>query len=99
MVLLPHKSVAVQVRVIVIVDSVQAEALSEKEMAISPELLQLSVAVAIPVLEGLLLWPKAKFAVGGQVITGATISVTVITCKQEVEPPHSSLAVHVLLME
>src|SRR5436189_279045 len=55
-------------------------------------LLQLSVAVAVPVFEGLVDAPHCRFASAGQVITGAVLSFTVMVWVQLAELPQPSVA-------
>ena len=59
---------------------------------------QLSVAVAIPVADELLLSWQLTVALAGQVITGAVTSCTVMVCVQELLLPVTSVAVQVLVM-
>ena len=57
-----------------------------------------SVAVAVPVFAGNVLAVHCMVTLAGQVITGATLSSTVIVCTQVLELPQSSVAVQVRVM-
>jgi hypothetical protein len=57
--------------------------------------LQLSVAVAVPVLAGAFESPQASTLSGGQVMTGGVVSVTVTVCVQLLVFPQPSVAVQV----
>src|SRR5262245_3812658 len=71
----PHASVAFQVRSRpALVVQLAAVAASVKVM--TGVTLQLSVAVALPVLLGSVESPQASTLSGGQVITGAVVSIT-----------------------
>ena len=60
---------------------------------------QLSVAVAVPFAPpGAVLAEHSRVRFGGQVITGAVLSSTTMTCRHVLELPQSSVALHVLLM-
>ena len=52
--------------------------------------LQLSVAVAVPVVPGSVAGPHAPMKSGGQVITGGVVSLTVNVCVQVPMFPHAS---------
>jgi hypothetical protein len=57
---------------------------------------QLSVAVALPVLAGIVLAVHAIVTFAGQLVnTGGVLSSTVITCTQVLVFPQSSVASHV----
>ena len=95
--LLPQSSVADQV--LVMVDSCgQPPPTTASLNVIATVGSQLSVAVAVPVAGGNVLCPQAIVIFAGQVMTGPTLSSTTIICVQELEFPHPSWAVHVLVM-
>ena len=71
--------------------------ISEKVILLTISM-QLSVAVAIPVLEKMPLATQFKVLLGGQVITGLEVSFTTMDCKQEFELLHESTAVQVLVI-
>ncbi len=56
---------------------------------------QLSVAVALPVLAGIVLAVHAIVMLLGHVIAGAVLSSTVMVCTHVLVLPQSSVAVHV----
>ena len=60
--------------------------------------LQVSVAVATPVLLVLVSAGHSKVMFAGQVITGAVVSTTVMICWQELLLPQASVAVQVLMI-
>ena len=57
---------------------------------------QLSVAVALPVLEGSVPASHSTSMSAGQVMTGGVVSSMVMVCVQEVALPQASVAVQVL---
>ena len=59
---------------------------------------QLSVAVAVPVDDDVLLSWQFTVVYAGQVITGAVTSCTVIVCTHVLELPTTSVAFHVLVI-
>ena len=61
-------------------------------------MLQLSVAVAIPVVAGSVLDVHCIVTLAGQVITGGVLSSTVMVWVHVLEFPHASVALHNLLM-
>ena len=99
---LPHSSTAVHTLIIVPVvpsHSVNGPpSLSSKVIAIFPSPLQLSVAVASPVLAGAISSSQEIVISAAQVITGALSSITVIVCSQVASLPQASTAVHVLII-
>jgi hypothetical protein len=93
----PHPSVAVHVRVIVTPRrQFPDEGTSLK--SIDGVRLQLSVAVAVPVFTGSGFSSQSIVISGGQTITGAVLSSTVITWTQVVLSPSGYVAVHVRVM-
>jgi len=54
-----------------------------------------SVAVALPVFAGRVLAVHWMVTLAGQLIVGATLSVTTTVCTQVLELPHPSEAIHV----
>src|SRR6266852_1883010 len=90
--LLPHASIAVQRREITFAPP--QVLLTESLKPIVTEL-QVSVAVAIPVLFVLMLAGHSKVTFVGQVIRGLVVSWTVMVWTQEELLPHASLAVQV----
>lgn len=71
--LFPQASVAVQVRLMVASQGIFPETTSERVKVIGPG--QLSVAVAVPVTEGMVSVVQVTVAVGGHTIVGATVSM------------------------
>lgn len=71
--LFPQASVAVHVRLIVASQGILPETTSERVKVIVPG--QLSVAVAVPVTEGIVSVVQVTVAVGGQTIVGGTVSM------------------------
>jgi hypothetical protein len=59
---------------------------------------QLSAAVAVPVFAGRVELPQARVIFGGQLITGAVISCTVIAWSHETKFPHRSVTRQVLVI-
>ena len=95
--LLPAQSVAVQVRVMTeVLGHVPGTVLSL--CVITGAGSQLSVAVALPVTIGSLEVLHWTVASGGQVITGAVVSTTLMVCTQELLLPAQSVAVQVRVM-
>src|SRR5207253_11196311 len=95
--LLPAQSVAVQVRVMtVVVGQVPGAVLSL--CVITGVGSQLSVAVALPVTIGSLEVLHWTVASGGQVITGAVVSTTLMVWTQELLLPARSVAVQLRVM-
>jgi hypothetical protein len=95
--MLPQASVAFHVRVMVY-SCGQAPA-TVASVNDTTGVLQLSVAVAIPVFAGVGLTVHWIVTFGGQnVITGGVLSSTMITCTQAVLLPQLSVAVQVLLI-
>jgi hypothetical protein len=93
--LLPHSSVAVQVRVITLSSGQLPEAtLSLSVIAMFPFAEQLSVAVATPVVAELLSSLHSTLRSAGQVMTGAVESMIEIVCVHTELLPLSSVAVH-----
>src|SRR5687768_2175261 len=92
--LLPAQSVAVQVRVITeVLGQAPGAVLSVKVITGAGS--QLSVAVALPVTLGSLGVLHWTVASGGQLITGAVVSTTLMVCTQELLLPAQSVAVQV----
>src|SRR5207247_2096488 len=75
--LLPHASVAVKVRVIVSVLPQPGTLVSLNVTVVAP---QVSEAVAVPVAAGLVSPVHSTVAFAGQVIVGGVVSTTVIVC-------------------
>jgi hypothetical protein len=95
--LFPQSSVAVQVRVMVnSCGQVPPATLSEKVTAGAGS--QLSLAVAVPVTAGLVPLPQSTLMGAGQLITGAVLSCTEMSCVQLELFPQSSVAVQVRVM-
>jgi ABC-type branched-subunit amino acid transport system permease subunit len=95
--LLPAQSVAVQVRVITeVLGQVPGTELSLWVIAGAGS--QLSVAVALPVAAGSLEVLHWTVAGGGQMITGAVVSTTLMVWTQELLLPAQSVAVQVRVM-
>src|SRR5512145_2654038 len=88
--MLPQASVAVQIRV----NEPQVGNVGGS-LNVTVAVPQLSVAVAKPVAFGLVSPPHDTNALAGQMITGAVVSLTVMTCVQEAVLPQASVAVHV----
>jgi hypothetical protein len=90
--MLPHASVAFQVRVIVCAFP-QPEAAESLKVTVGVRP-QLSVAVAIPVADGLVLAGHCSVALVGHVITGGVVSATLTILVQGItgplHPPHVS---------
>ena len=99
---LPHSSVAVQVLLKTPLcppqPAITAALLSVKSNSIVPSALQLSVAVGIPVNEGSKDSSQLISMLAAQVISGFVISTTWMICSQISTLPHSSSAVHVLMI-
>ena len=94
---LPQSSVAVQVRLIVLsCGQGPATVLSLKLKVGVPS--QLSLPVGLPVVAGSVLAVHSMVIFDGQVMEGATLSSTTITCKQVLVFPQSSVAVQVRLI-
>jgi hypothetical protein len=66
--------------------------------AIFPTGVQISVAVAVPVLAGSVEASQLIVKLKGQVITGAVISCTVIVWMHSLKFPVTSVALHVLVI-
>ena len=62
------------------------------------EVPQPSVAVAVPVPAGDVSPPHSTTIPAGHVITGPVVSTTIMVCAQDEVFPHSSIAVHVLVI-
>jgi hypothetical protein len=96
--MLLHESVAVHVRVMICeVPIVQ----SPTVMSVKPMTgfgSQLSVAVAVPVVAGVVGSAQRRLTSGGQVITGGVVSATVIVCVQVAWFPQGSCARYVRVM-
>jgi hypothetical protein len=88
---LPHSSTAVQVRVTTPV-SPQSSTKVLTELMLT--LLQLSLPVAVPRAPWSVASPHSTVASAGQSIEGAVVSTTAITWSQLVLLPHSSVDVH-----
>src|SRR2546427_8374829 len=95
--LLPAQSVAVQVRVMTLVLG-QLPGTVLSLCVITGVGSQLSVAVALPVTIGSLEVLHWTVVSGGQLITGAVVSTTVMVCWQELLLPAQSMAVQVRVM-
>src|SRR5438128_5569922 len=95
--LLPAQSVAVQVRVMTLVLR-DALPILLSVCVITGAGSQLSVAVALPVAVGSLEVLHWTVASGGQVITGAVVSTTLMVCTHELLLPAQSVAVQVRVM-
>jgi len=93
--LLPHESVAVQRRAMVIVPPQPVVVVS---VYVIVKLPQASVAVAIPLALVLVSAGHGRVTLGGQVITGAVVSRTVMVCRQLELLLQRSVAVHVRAM-
>ena len=59
---------------------------------------QLSVAVAVPVTEGIVSFVQETVAVGGHVITGGTVSMVWIPIVQVLRLLHQSVTVKVIVV-
>jgi hypothetical protein len=94
---LPQLSVAVHVRVMPELP-VHPPGVVASEYVMEIERSQLSVAVAKPVIAGSVELPQASVILGGQLITGAVISCTVIVWSQVTKFPHLSVARQVLVI-
>src|SRR5690606_3348484 len=94
---LPQSSVATQVRVIVSSSGHAPPTTTSVNVIVSVPS-QLSVAVAIPVVAGRVLAAHDIVIFDGQAMDGARLSSTVITCRQVLVLPQSSVAVHVRLI-
>jgi len=94
---LPQLSVAVHVREMPELP-VHPPGVVASEYVMEIERSQLSVAVAKPVLAGSVELPQASVIFGGQLITGAVISCTVIVWLQVTKFPHRSVACQVLVI-
>jgi hypothetical protein len=81
---LPQASVAVQVRIITLDAPHPGVTASVKP---TPRVLQLSVAVAVPVAAGRVLPPHSTIAFRGHVITGAVVSTTLTVLLQVIVVP------------
>jgi hypothetical protein len=92
--LLPQASVAFQIRAMPALP-VQSAAVGESEYVIVTAPPQLSVAVALPVLDVLVEAPHCNWTLAGQVITGGVVSTKVIVCTQVELLPQASVAFHV----
>ena len=92
LVLLPHSSVTVHVRVII---SVVAQPLTVLSIELMLTLLQLSLPLALPLAATLVSAGQSSTASAGQLIEGAVVSTTVITWLQLELLPQSSVAVHI----
>src|SRR5713226_8853286 len=92
--ILPHASVAFQVRSIpgLPVQLAGVAASVEVMVGVPP---QLSVAVAAPVLAGAVEAPHCNCLSGGQVITGGVVSTNVMCCTQVAMLPQASVAFQV----
>jgi hypothetical protein len=94
---LPQSSAALQVLVIVYSCGHPPATVTSVEVIVGVPS-QLSVAVAVPVFAGNVLAVQSTVTLAGQVMVGAALSSTKMTCTQDVEFPQSSAAVQVLLM-
>ena len=93
---LPQLSVAVQVRVITeLTAQLPAAVASAKVM--TGTALQLSVAVAVPSVAGVIGSSQLTVTLAGQVMTGAVMSSTFIVCPHVALFPATSFIVHVLV--
>jgi hypothetical protein len=90
----PHASVAVQV---LIRSCLQPCAVYASVCLMVMLLVQLSVACAMPVFDGVVLALQDKVRLSGQVIIGAILSITVMVCKHSFWIPHGSIARHLLV--
>src|SRR5436305_65673 len=91
---LPQPSVAVQVRRIVPLRvQLVPPKVSRKVMLVTP--LQVSVAVATPVMLVVAATVHSRVMLVGQVITGGTVSLKLIVCTQLAALPQPSIAVQV----
>src|SRR5438105_4441726 len=91
---LPHTSVALQVRrIIPLPVQLVAPNASTKLMFVTP--LQVSVAVAAPVMAGAGGTVHSMVIFAGQLIFGGTVSLKSIFCRQVELLPHPSVAVQV----
>ena len=93
---LPQASVAVHVRLIVPSQGKLPDTTSEWVKVITPG--QLSVAVAVPVTEGMVSVVHVTVAVGGHVIIGGTVSIVWIPIVQVLMLPHQSVTVKVTVV-
>ena len=91
----PQASVAVHVLVITLVLPQFGTTVS---LCVIVTLPQLSVPVATPVAEEVVLLPHSTLAFAGVTIVGGVVSTTVIVCSPLTEFPQESVAVQVLLM-
>ena len=97
MLVLPQSSVAIHV--LVIEDSCGHPAPNVTSLNVTATTgSQLSVAVAVPVAGGSVLWPQAIVILGGHVIAGPRLSIRTIIWVHELELPQPSCAVQVLVM-
>src|SRR6266702_4562409 len=93
MLLLPHWSVAVQVRAITLVAPQRLVTASLYPTVTEP---QLSCAVATPVaLVPVAVAGHSKTTLGGQMMVGGVVSRTVIVCTQAALLPQPSVAIQV----
>ena len=72
--------------------------ISLEVIVIFPTGVQISVAVAVPVLAGSVEASQLIVISAGQVITGLVISCTVITWGHSLKLPATSVALHVLVI-
>src|SRR5436190_8484125 len=93
--LLPHASVAVQVRVITLVPP---QLLTTASSKVTLTELQPSCAVAVPVLLGLVSAGHSRVTAGGATIVGGVVSRTTMFCTALAELPQASVAVQVRAM-
>ena len=92
----PQMSVAVQVRRMVF-SCGQLPGIIISTGTTGGDIVQLSVAVAVPVLAGAVLSEHSMVTLAGQVIDGGTSSSTLMDWAQVALLPHSSVALHVLI--
>ena len=95
---LPQSSVALQVRLIVYSCGHPPATVTSVDVMVGVRS-QLSVAVAVPLVPpGAVLAVHSIVRFGGQVICGGVLSSTKMVCRQVLELPQSSVALHVRLM-
>ena len=92
----PQSSVTVQVRVIV---SVLPHPATDASLEVIATLPQISLPVAVPFAAMLVSAGHSKVTSGGQLMNGGIVSTTVMICSQLTARPHSSVAVHVRVID
>ena len=97
MLLLPHPSDAIHVRVMVSKEGHSPDRIASLNSTRGLPA-QLSVAVAVPVAGGKVLSVHSIVTLAVHEITGGTLSSTIIVCRHVHELPQPSVAVHVRLM-